>query len=212
MKTTWFFACFMLILAGLTTCQEAPTPTATTGSSVSTAPPGSTGGSGTDCVSPGAGYPADSAASGYPAPGGDCLAAGYPGVQVIPAQPVAAEWHAEVLPPQPGLATVTGVVIHQKSQKPVINVPVFLAEVYRQGDSGAFVLDGAHSPQSVTDSDGRFAVVDIPAGDYVLVIGNPEVNDYDIIEDNNGKAQVWTADADNILDMAVIEVVLQLWQ
>jgi hypothetical protein len=211
MKKNLLVGFYIFTLAALVACQNPQPSTATSTPSAGIAPLISSGNDVAPCVNPGASYPA----AGYPA-AADCLTAGasaaYPGAQPVPADPVAEEWHAEVLPPQAGQATVTGVVLAEKSQNPVVNAPVFLAEVYYQGDSGAFVLDGAFSPQSVTDSDGRFAIVDIPAGDYVLVIGNPEVNDYAIIEDETGKARVWTADPDNILDMAVIEVELQLWQ
>jgi len=154
------------------------------------------------------GYPSNS--TGYPRLSD--TQSGYP--PALPLQPVTSgeEWHANILPPQPGLATVTGVVMSEKSGNPIVNVPVFLAQVHYEGDDGVFVLDGAFSPSTVSDSDGVFAFVDVDAGDYVLVFGNPEVNDYEIVRGDDQKARVWTADPDKILDTATITVDLEIWQ
>lgn len=197
----------------LAACQNMQTPTAVPSAADVALPGISSDGSGSNaapCTNSGA-YPGEGYLAG-------CMAvsvqSGYPAAP--PLEPVTIpqgeEWYAEVLPPGPGKATVTGVIISEGSGKPVVNAPVALAEVYYQDGNGAFVLDGAFSPHTVSDSDGRFAFVDIPAMDYVLVIGNPEINDYQIIEDLSGKARVWTAAADNILDMSTIQVNLRLWE
>ncbi|MBX3055635.1 MAG: carboxypeptidase regulatory-like domain-containing protein [Anaerolineae bacterium] len=203
---------FLTILLLTVACQNTPTPTA-----VPVVPdaPLSSASSVTDTSATPCGdgaYPAE----GYPAGCAPNSGAqtGYPVPQPLEPMtiPEGEEWFAEVLPPGAGLATVTGIVMSASSGKPVVNVPVALAEVYYQGDSGAFVLDGAFSPHTVSDSEGRFAFVDVPAMDYVLVVGNPEVNDYKIIEEPSGKARVWTAAADQILDMSVITVDLRIWK
>lgn len=114
-------------------------------------------------------------------------------------------WLVEVIPPTENKATVTGVVLSELNNAPLVNVPIFFAETFYDGDSAAFVLDGAFSPSTVTDSVGRFAFIDIPPGEYVLVIGNPEVTDYEIILDETRKARVWTANANEIVDLGEIQ-------
>ena len=147
------------------------------------------------------GYP-----SAYPAPNSTQLA--YPNPQLLPTV-AAAEWHVEILPPKANNATITGFLRSEKTNTPVVNVPIFLAEVYYEGGQGAFVLDGAFSPSTVSDSEGRFVFVDVPSGEYVVVVGNPEVTDYEIILDDTGKARIWTANPGEILDLEEIRVDLK---
>ena len=141
---------------------------------------------------------------GYPAP--NSVQSAYPepnSQQVIP-NVIVEEWFAEVIPPTSGKTTVTGIVISEYTNEPMVNVPIFLAETFYEGDSAAFVLDGAFSPTALTDSEGRFAFVDIAPGGYVLVIGNPEVTDYEIIANEDQKPRVWTVEVDQIEDLGNI--------
>lgn len=140
---------------------------------------------------------------GYPGPNSASSAYPEPNQQIV-ASVTVEEWFAEVIPPTSGKTTVTGIVISEHTNEPIVNVPVFLAETFYEGDSAAFVLDGAFSPIAITDSEGRFAFVDIMPGGYVLVIGNPEVTDYEIIPNEEQKARVWTVEADKIEDLGDI--------
>ena len=81
------------------------------------------------------------------------------------------------------------------------NEIVRLAEVFREGDKGTFILDIAFSPGTRTDEAGYFILENIPAMEYVLVIGD-YYQAYDIIEEGStGIAKVWNAEAGKILDM-----------
>jgi hypothetical protein len=82
-----------------------------------------------------------------------------------------------------------------------------LAEVYRQDGEGAFVLDGARSPGAITDPQGHFLIPEIEPVEYVVIIGDV-FGEYVILDQPNGEAQVWTAEADQILDLGVLEVAL----
>jgi hypothetical protein len=113
---------------------------------------------------------------------------------------------AIVTTPPPGRATVIGQVHSTRSGQPLVDFPVRLAEVYRNDDQAAFVLDGAFSPGALTDADGRFVFTDIAAHEYVLVIGNPEVDDYVIISEPNGRARVIDIPADQIFDLGEFRV------
>lgn len=89
--------------------------------------------------------------------------------------------------------------------KPHKQVLVRLAEVYRQEDQGAYVLDNANSPGAYTDDNGFFVIPDISPGEYVLVIGDPMVS-YTIVADKNGLAKVWSAEKDKISDLGTVQV------
>ena len=118
----------------------------------------------------------------------------------------------EVSTPQSDMATLTGVVISQRTQQSIVEVPVQLAGVYYEGDQGAFVLDTANSPIATTDGQGRFVFVDIEPGDYVIVIGNVEVNDYIIIPDESGRAKIWTATNGEVLETGSHTILLENWE
>lgn len=102
---------------------------------------------------------------------------------------------------------ITGTAVSKKTGEVLANTVVRLAEVVRQEDQAAFVLDTAFSPGTVTDTNGKFAFVNIPAVEYVIVIGNVEVyQGYEILQDSTGQANVYTVTAGEILDVGDLEV------
>jgi len=107
--------------------------------------------------------------------------------------------------PSQGKATTVGQVIDKETGKPIVGIIVRLAEVYREGEGGVFMLDFANSPGTRTDEKGFFTFIDIQPGEYVMAIGEGDnFNDYDIIEDSKtGKAKVWEAVIDQISDWGV---------
>jgi hypothetical protein len=117
-------------------------------------------------------------------------------------------------PPQPetGKATMTGRVMHQDGY-PIKNVIVRLAEVARgaEGRGGAFILDLARSPGTVTDQNGFFAIQNIKPGEYVIVIGDVETTSvYQIIKETNGSAKIWSFPADKVTDIGVLTVTITI--
>jgi hypothetical protein len=113
-------------------------------------------------------------------------------------------------PPQPqaGRATVIGRVISRSTGVPIVDVAVRLAEVHRQGDGGAFVLEDAFSPGNTTDEYGRFIIEDVAAKEYVIVVGNVSTL-YEIIAGPSGKARVWDIPTDQIFDTGDLRVNLE---
>ena len=111
--------------------------------------------------------------------------------QVSEASPKAAQ-------PEPGMASVQGRVISELTDSPLGETTVRLAEVVRQGDRGAYVLDGAFSPGDITDENGIFLIEKVEAMEYVIVVGDVE-GVYEIIPDDSGKPKVWDAVADEVL-------------
>jgi hypothetical protein len=113
-------------------------------------------------------------------------------------------------PPQPesGKATIQGRVMHEDGY-PMAKTIVRLADVARgaEGRGGAFILDLARSPGTLTDENGFFVFPNLDAGEYVIVIGDVEITGiYEIIHEADGKAKIWNFPADQITDVGVITV------
>lgn len=108
--------------------------------------------------------------------------------------------------PEPGRTTVIGKVISLSGQ-PVPQVPVWLAEVVRQGEEGVYVLDSRSSPGAYTNEEGVFVIPNVNPGEYVIVIGDPE-GLYEIITEPSGKAKVWNIPPDLVFDIGELRVSL----
>lgn len=111
--------------------------------------------------------------------------------------------------PEDDQATMYGQVIRAGAgtDAPIPGVAVRLAEVYREGDSGAFVLDDAFSPATLTDDNGWFVIENAEPGEYVIVVGDMSVA-YEIITKESGDAKVWELRQGEVLDIGVLEVTL----
>ena len=134
--------------------------------------------------------PATSVPSLAPAPTFDASAVTFPTIE----------------PPTNGQGTVTGHIISKETGQPIYLVGVQLAEVHRGegGEDGIFILDLAQSPYTETDELGWFALNNIPPGEYVLVVGWVEAEDYYIAQDEAGKPMVWTAVANSVVSVGEI--------
>src|SRR4030066_441791 len=75
--------------------------------------------------------------------------------------------------PESGKASMIGQVMHQEGYG-LSNTIVRLAEVARgaEGRGGAYILDISRSPGTITDENGRFAILNVKAGEYVIVVGD----------------------------------------
>lgn len=114
--------------------------------------------------------------------------------------------------PESGKASMVGQVMHQDGYS-VKNTIVRLADVARgaEGKGGAFILDLARSPGTVTDQNGYFNVQNIKAGEYVIVVGDVETTGvYEIIHNTDGKPKVWSFPADKVTDIGVLTVSINL--
>ena len=128
-------------------------------------------------------------------------AAAYP----TPAQPVS----AKVVTPTAGKTTITGLIVSSDTGKPLAGIPVRLAEVYRQPNSDPlYVLSTAGSPGGTTDAAGRFAIPDLPAKEYVIFVGDPNLS-YSIIREDSGKEKIWSLTANQVMDMGTFKVSLK---
>lgn len=114
-----------------------------------------------------------------------------------------------ISPPAQGLASVTGRVIHTNTEDPFVDTIVRLAEVVRAEEGeDVFVLDQAFSPGTRTDEAGYFVFEDVDPMEYVIVVGDV-TGIYEIIPDDSGEAKVWSANADEVLDVGELMVKLE---
>ncbi len=112
-----------------------------------------------------------------------------------------------VAPPEAGKSSIVGQVLSLSTRAPLANIPVRLAEVYRQGDQAAMVLDGAFSPGDITDDQGQFAIENVAPGEYVIIVGDVTA-EYEVIAEPPGKARVWELASDQVLNAGVLQVSL----
>jgi len=143
-----------------------------------------------------------------------CNAAPKPLNSPVVAAPVS---HALVSPvsgkpaaPTQGMTTVTGIAISGVTKRPLVGSPVYLAEVFRRpGDppdaEGGFLLDVSHSPSAITDTTGRFSFINIPAKEYVMVIGDP-YSTSEVVPKEDGKPRLFLTKPDNLMDVGKITV------
>lgn len=102
---------------------------------------------------------------------------------------------------------VRGVIISDITNEPIEGIIVRLAEVIRQGDQSAYVLDQAFSPGATTQAGGVFQIDNAPAGEYVMVVGNPEIfNGHEILQDNSGTSIKYMVATGEWLDVGEIRV------
>ena len=112
-------------------------------------------------------------------------------------------------PPEKDKATVIGQVWIRIPSKPLSNTLVKLAEVYGEGQDGAYVLDAYFSPGATTDADGYFIMENIPAIGYVVVVG--DVFDvYKVVQTEKGTPKVWTTMPGEVLDLGTLPVSLKV--
>jgi len=95
---------------------------------------------------------------------------------------------------------VTGKVISLSNNNPLSDTDVWLANVVRQEGQGIYFLDSVSSPGVKTNEDGIFIIENIDPGEYVIIIGDPEIQ-YEIISENSGKAKVWNVPVGEIYDV-----------
>jgi len=111
--------------------------------------------------------------------------------------------------PEAGNTTIIGTLVDSNTQQPYVNMVVRLADVIHiePGDAGSWVIDDATSPGDYTDEQGFFVIANVPAQEYVVVVGDFHVR-YAIVTDTPDNAKVWQAPADQVYDLGQIDVVL----
>ena len=109
--------------------------------------------------------------------------------------------------PEAEKTTVTGKVFSTTLNQPYPKAAVWLAEVYREGGDGVYVLDHAFSPGVYADEKGVFVIANVDPKEYVIVVGDPE-GLYEVSPDDSGRARVWKPQAGKVLDVGQLNVSL----
>jgi len=107
----------------------------------------------------------------------------------------------------PTMGGITGILNSVSTGEPLRNTVVRLAKVYWNEDNtdGAYVLEGATSPSTVSNDQGLFIIANIEPADYVLVVGEV-IGIHEIISNPDGSAKIYTVQSGNILDIKTLDV------
>jgi hypothetical protein len=103
---------------------------------------------------------------------------------------------------------IVGRIISKNTNLAIADIDVWLAKVLKKGDEVFYILDTVNSPSIMSNEHGYFQFIDIDPGEYVIVIGNPEIK-YEIITNEFGKAKVWNFNAGNIENVGDLLVSLK---
>ena len=90
------------------------------------------------------------------------------------------------------------------NQKPVVGEVVWLGEVIWNEDKseGHFVIDGGRSPSTVSDESGNFIFESINTNDYVVIIGNLELDPLIIPNQSNpNEAEIFNCTDGTLIDL-----------
>lgn len=110
-----------------------------------------------------------------------------------------------LITPEPSKSIIQGQLINMDG-RPFEGMTVRLARVYRENnEGGAFVLDEANSPLSLTDSNGEYQFLNIDPGEYVLFVGS--LNDrYKIVSGPDENPNIYSVRANEVLEIETIVV------
>ncbi|MGV8049621.1 MAG: hypothetical protein AB2L21_04585 [Anaerolineaceae bacterium] len=107
--------------------------------------------------------------------------------------------------PESGKSIIYGKALGSNG-KPLKDTPVRLAEVYRGEDGGgAFALDEAFSPATMSDENGEYIFLNIAPGEYVLFIGSINT-EFMIVANPDASAIVYEVAADELLEIDPVTV------
>lgn len=109
----------------------------------------------------------------------------------------------------PSKSAIAGKLLSEGSASNVVlpNTPVHLARVYwdEGKKNGAFALDGANGPSTISKEDGTFVIANIEPGEYVIVVGEV-IGSSVIIPDSKGDALVVKATGDQVTNVGELKV------
>jgi hypothetical protein len=121
---------------------------------------------------------------------------------------------AESLPtPNVGKSSVAGRLIDLATGEPIRNQNLSLPAVLcapgvaeeDKRQECFYMIDEAFDPSALTDDDGNFIFRDIPAGEYVMLIGSLMTENV-ILLDELGRPIIWEATPDMVVELGDIVV------
>ena len=93
--------------------------------------------------------------------------------------------------------------------QPNVNEVIWLAKVVYDdiNNEGYFIIDGGRSPSTISDSSGNFEFIGIDPADYVIIVGNLELNPYVLGQtDNPDKAKIFQCLENEVINTGKIVV------
>lgn len=108
--------------------------------------------------------------------------------------------------PDEDSGVVRGRIISVLTTQPLSNTVVALAQVTRQGDDGAFVLNTASSPMNISDVEGYFIIPNVPPGEFVMVVGDPYAANQIIENPDTQMAQTYFVEQGRVTEVGEIQV------
>ena len=115
--------------------------------------------------------------------------------------------------PDAGKSSIAGRLIDVTTGLPLVNrnlsLPAVLcapgvAEADKR-EQCFYMIDEAFDPSTLTDAEGRFIFHNVPAGEYVLMVGNL-MTEYTILTDELSRPLIWKAVADQVLEIGDLVV------
>ncbi len=107
---------------------------------------------------------------------------------------------------QPGLGTITGILLQRTTQATIPIGEIYLGEVIETTEPGMPVvgLDKATAPQAVINRDtGQFVFYDVPPGRYALDVWIP-LSNYILVDDPKGGTQFVTITAGESVELGTV--------
>jgi hypothetical protein len=112
--------------------------------------------------------------------------------------------------PEAGTGIVKGRALSLETSKPFTNTYVWLADVYREGGEGAYVLDVARNPHTTTDIEsGDFVIPNLKASEYVIIIGDVYGKYAVVTNPETNKPATWLVKENDYLEVGDLNVLLK---
>ncbi len=114
-----------------------------------------------------------------------------------------------------GKGSVAGRLIDFSTGEPMVNQNLSLPSVIcppgvleeNKREECVYVVDEAFDPSVLTDGDGRFVFQDIPAGEYVLLVGT-QTTKYTVLANELDQPIIWGVEADKVSELGDLVVEL----
>ena len=118
--------------------------------------------------------------------------------------------------PSLGLGVVHGRLIQETGQ-PIDNTQVRLGDIIwfqgQEGQDGLVISERSRAPQTISDAQGNFVIVDVSPGTYGLVVADPTGPEHIFVRDQTtGRALLVEVKKDKIVDLGKVVVNLSSTQ
>lgn len=107
--------------------------------------------------------------------------------------------------PAPGLGVVYGKVVDSQTNQAPAEGLIYLGKVESMDNGSPLVaLDRQKAPRGIPITDGRFAIADVPPGEYGVILFTPDISF--LLDDALGKSLFVTVTENQTFDLGEIRV------